>query len=82
MDRDYTKITPQDAPWLVSKSARAVCDAIARGGHQIFYVGGCVRNALLAAPVSDVDMATSATPDQVIELVKAAGLYLAGSATK
>lgn len=74
MDRNYTKITPEDAPWLSSKSARSVCDAIAGGGHQIFYVGGCVRNALLAAPVSDVDMASSATPDQVIELVKAAGL--------
>lgn len=74
MDRDYSKIAPADAPWLNAKSARAVCDAIAAGGHQIFYVGGCVRNALLRAPVSDVDLATSATPDEVIALAKSAGL--------
>lgn len=74
MERDYTKIAPEDAPWLTSVSARAVCDAIAAGGHQIFYVGGCVRNALLGVPVSDLDMATSATPQQVIELASDAGL--------
>ncbi len=74
MDRNYSKVTPKDAPWLTTPSARAVCDSIAAGGHQILYVGGCVRNALLGAPISDVDMATSATPDQVISLVEAAGL--------
>lgn len=74
MDRDYSKITSADAPWLSTPSARAVCDAIAGGGYQIFYVGGCVRNALLGAPVSDVDMSTNATPQQVMALTKAAGL--------
>ncbi|MEH6645583.1 CCA tRNA nucleotidyltransferase [Sulfitobacter sp.] len=74
MERDYSKITPEDAPWLASPSARAVCDAIALGGHQIFYVGGCVRNSLLGVPVSDLDMATSATPQQVIALATDAGL--------
>jgi len=75
MDRDYTKITTIDAPWLATASARAVCDAIAAGGHQIFYVGGCVRNALMGVPISDVDISTSATPQEVIELSKNAGLY-------
>lgn len=74
MDRDYSKITPQDAPWLTTLSARAVCDAIAAGGHQVFYVGGCVRNALLGAAVSDIDIATSATPQDVIALATDAGL--------
>jgi poly(A) polymerase len=74
MERDYSKITPEDAPWLASPSARAVCDAIAVGGHQIYYVGGCVRNALLGVPVSDLDMATSATPQQVVALAHDAGL--------
>lgn len=55
-------------------SACAVYDAISEGGHQIYYVGGCVRNALLGTSASDVDMATSATPQQVITLAKAAGL--------
>lgn len=74
MDRDYSKITAADAPWLTAPSARAVYAAISAGGHRIFYVGGCVRNALLGAPVSDVDMSTSATPQQVIALAEGAGL--------
>ena len=74
MDRDYSKITSADAPWLAEPSARAVCDAIATGGYQIFYVGGCVRNALLGLSASDVDMSTDATPQQVIALAEAAGL--------
>lgn len=74
MDRDYSKIAPADAPWLTAPSTRAVCDAIAGGGYKIYYVGGCVRNALLGAQVSDVDMSTNATPQQVIALAEGAGL--------
>jgi len=51
-----------------------VCDAVASGGHRILFVGGCVRNALLGMPVVDVDLATSALPQQVMELAQAAGL--------
>jgi len=67
-------LSADDAAWLAEPSARAVCDAVAAGGHDIFYVGGCVRNALLGAPVSDVDMSTSATPEEITALVTAAGL--------
>lgn len=74
MDPDYSTLTSQQAPWIEEPSARAVCSAIAAGGHDIFYVGGCVRNALMGAPISDVDMATSAPPDEVIALATAAGL--------
>ncbi len=74
MDRDYSKIAAADAPWLMDPSAQAVCNAITRGGFRIYYVGGCVRNALLGAPVSDVDMSTNATPQQVTTLTEAAGL--------
>lgn len=37
-------------------------------GHGIFAVGGCVRNDLLEMPVKDVDFATSAKPEQVMDL--------------
>ncbi|GAA6209735.1 CCA tRNA nucleotidyltransferase [Cognatishimia sp. WU-CL00825] len=43
-------------------------------GYQALLVGGCVRNALLDAPVSDIDISTDARPDQVIKLAKASGL--------
>lgn len=43
-------------------------------GHQALFVGGCVRNTLLGAPVSDLDISSDARPERVIELAEAAGL--------
>lgn len=43
-------------------------------GHQAYFVGGCVRNALIGAPVSDLDVCTNARPDETIALARAAGL--------
>ncbi len=36
-------------------------------------VGGAVRNALLGEPIGDIDLATTAVPDEVIRRVSAAG---------
>ena len=44
------------------------------GGHRIYFVGGCVRDALLGLPDSDVDLSTDATPETVMALAKAAGV--------
>ncbi|MGG1611442.1 CCA tRNA nucleotidyltransferase, partial [Paenibacillus phoenicis] len=38
------------------------------GGHQAFFVGGCVRDELMGRPVHDMDIATSAKPDEVVRL--------------
>ena len=48
--------------------------SIRRGGHGARVVGGAVRNALLGRPVADIDIATTATPEQVVELAHANGL--------
>lgn len=45
------------------------------GGHQAYLVGGCVRNALIDQPVADIDMATDALPDRVLELATSAGIH-------
>jgi poly(A) polymerase len=42
----------------------------ALGKTNVRYVGGCVRNAILNLPVSDVDLATVHRPDIVISLLK------------
>lgn len=64
-------LAPQ--PWMVS--ARRVMQALeaARPGSARF-VGGCVRNALLCEPVSDIDIATQLTPDRVTRAMHAAGI--------
>jgi poly(A) polymerase len=62
------------ADWLAAPETRAVVAALAASGHRVLFVGGCVRNALLDQPVTDLDIATDATPETVIALAAAAGL--------
>ena len=65
-----TKVT---ADWLHGP-AKSVCAMLTDAGYQAWFVGGCVRNALIGAPVSDLDLSTDAHPETVITLAKAAGL--------
>ncbi len=37
-------------------------------GYEGYFVGGCVRDELMGRPVNDMDIATNATPEQVIAL--------------
>ncbi|HWV81106.1 MAG TPA: CCA tRNA nucleotidyltransferase [Hyphomicrobiaceae bacterium] len=62
------------APWLVRPETRAVLAALAAAGHEARIVGGAVRNALLGEPVNEIDIATTGTPDEVIEAARVAGL--------
>lgn len=38
---------------------------IEKAGYEAYFVGGGVRDTLLHLPISDVDIATSATPDEI-----------------
>ncbi|WP_020616644.1 CCA tRNA nucleotidyltransferase [Paenibacillus daejeonensis] len=49
------------------KSALPVLDRLCESYEAVF-VGGCVRDALLGDEVTDVDIATSALPEQVMKL--------------
>jgi poly(A) polymerase len=66
-----TRIAP---PWLDAPAPRAATGLLADAGHQALYVGGCVRNALIGGPDTDIDVATEARPERVIALAEAAGL--------
>jgi poly(A) polymerase len=48
--------------------AHSICDILQSAGFQAFLVGGCVRDILLGREPADYDVATSATPDQVLNL--------------
>ncbi len=54
----------------VPPNVREVCRALSAAGHQAVTVGGAVRDALLGRTPGDWDVATAATPDQVIALFK------------
>ncbi|MBI4891413.1 MAG: CCA tRNA nucleotidyltransferase [Acidobacteria bacterium] len=48
--------------------AREAALTLRRAGHQVFLVGGCVRDRLLRLPIHDRDLATSATPPDLLQL--------------
>jgi len=48
--------------------ANSICDTLQSAGFQAFLVGGCVRDLLLEREPADYDVATSATPEQVLKL--------------
>lgn len=63
------------AEWLSRPATRAVFAALTAEGAQARAVGGAVRNALMGTPVKDVDIATTALPDDVMRLAARAGLH-------
>ena len=60
--------------WISAEPTQAVCRMLEEAGYQALFVGGCVRNALLGAPVSDIDIATDGQPETVVDLSNKAGL--------
>ncbi|PZX18949.1 poly(A) polymerase [Palleronia aestuarii] len=52
---------------------QALLSALGSAGYAAFFVGGCVRNALLGREVDDIDIATDARPKRVIEIAEEAG---------
>ena len=59
--------------WLHHPGTQALCAALSAQGFQALLVGGCVRNALLGLPVSDLDLCTDARPETVSDIAKSAG---------
>jgi len=76
-DRTDVVTTPAEisaATWLRRAETRAVFDAIEAGGHAVRAVGGTVRDTLCGREVTDIDLATTALPEEVLRLGEAAGL--------
>ena len=63
-----------NAPWLQRPETQAVFAALAARNFAARAVGGAVRNTLLGLPVTDVDIATTARPNEVVAAAEAAGL--------
>ena len=57
-------------PWMVEPATTAVLGALSAGGAEARFVGGSVRDALLGGPIGDIDIATTAPPERVTELLE------------
>ena len=62
-----------DAAWLKGGALPRLLAVLDRNGEEARAVGGAVRNALIGLPVEEIDVATTAVPDEVIKRVSAAG---------
>jgi poly(A) polymerase len=62
-----------DAKWLREGALPRLLDVLDRDGEEARVIGGAVRNALLGVPVNEIDVATTAVPDEIVRRVTAAG---------
>jgi len=62
-----------DAAWLNQGEVTRLLALLDREGEAARVVGGAVRNALMRIPVGEIDVATTAVPDEVIRRVAVAG---------
>jgi poly(A) polymerase len=62
-----------DAAWLREGEVARLLALLDRDGEEARVVGGAVRNALLRVPIGEIDVATTALPDEVTRRVEAAG---------
>src|ERR1700746_3009746 len=66
------RIEPQ--PWMTDLVTLSVLEALSAGGAQARFVGGSVRDALLGRQIGNIDIATPAPPERVIELLEKHGI--------
>lgn len=52
----------------MGRGGRSIVEALVAAGYHAYFVGGCVRDSLLSRNVKDIDIATSARPEQVLAL--------------
>ncbi len=65
---------PDDVPWRSDGPVARVLALLNGNGEETRVVGGAVRNALMGIPIGEIDIATTALPDEVVRRAKAAGI--------
>jgi poly(A) polymerase len=63
-----------DAAWLKASEVARLLALLDCDGEEARVVGGAVRNALMGLPVAEIDVATTAVPEEVARRVTAAGM--------
>lgn len=61
---------PLPASLPVPEPVRAIAQRLDDAGHDVWCVGGAIRDHLLRQPSSDFDLATAATPQEVMALFR------------
>ncbi|HEV2124900.1 MAG TPA: HDIG domain-containing protein, partial [Chloroflexota bacterium] len=61
-------IAAPPAPATLLARVRELADVFAIERHELYLVGGCVRDQILGRPIHDLDLTTDATPDAIKRL--------------
>jgi tRNA nucleotidyltransferase/poly(A) polymerase len=72
---ESARLDSTQAPWLFDGPLPRLLDVLNADGEEGRVVGGAVRNALLGEPVAEVDLATTARPEEIVRRAKAAGFH-------
>ena len=70
-DDGRTDLNMRDA-WLKTGALSRLLAVLDRDGEEARVVGGAVRNVLLGMPIAEVDVATTALPEEVVKPKRAA----------
>ena len=67
------KLAGKQSDWLQDEPLAKLLSALNGGGEEARVVGGAVRNTLLGLPRTEIDVAATAEPKEVIARITAAG---------
>jgi poly(A) polymerase len=73
MSGAHERLSPQQVPWLTAGPLTRLLSVLDKDGEETRVVGGAVRNTLLGLPVGEIDLATTAVPDEVVRRAREAG---------
>jgi len=65
---------PQE--WMRDPATVRLMDVLTDGDHKAWFVGGCVRDSLLRRPITDIDIAVTETPADVMKRLQSAGVHV------
>jgi len=69
-----TKQQIEPANWMCDAAAKRLFAVFGAAGHELRFVGGCVRDAVLGLPPTDIDLATTMLPNVMLAVLKRAGI--------
>jgi len=67
---------------MTAADTRRLIEAFEEAGAEIRFVGGCVRDSLLGLGIRDIDIATDAVPDRILEILRKADIKSAPTGIK
>ncbi|MDO4744954.1 MAG: CCA tRNA nucleotidyltransferase [Bacillota bacterium] len=53
---------------LMECREKEILDVLGKAGYEAYFVGGCIRDAVMGRDGGDVDVATNALPEQIIDV--------------